>query len=68
VQDGHKFAQPSQLLEKTGLSQPHIELALAAFSEHSYERLKPVYDSLKEQISYDNLQFLRIYFVSQKSE
>jgi len=68
VQDGHKFAQPSQLLEKTGLSQPHIELALAAFSEHSYERLKPVYDSLKEQISYDNLQFLRIYYVSQKSE
>ena len=68
AQDGHKFAQPSQLLEQSGLSQAHIDSALAAFAEHSYERLKPVYDSLSEQVSYDQLHLLRIYFVSQLTE
>jgi ATP-dependent DNA helicase RecQ len=68
AQDGHKFAQPSKLLEQSGLSQTHIDSALAAFAEHSYERLKPVYDSLSEQVSYDQLHLLRIYFVSQLTE
>ncbi|MFT7009860.1 MAG: ATP-dependent DNA helicase RecQ, partial [Colwellia sp.] len=65
AQDGHKFAKPSQLLEQSGLSQIHIDAALAAFAEHTHERLKPVYDSLNEQVSYDQLHLLRIYFVSQ---
>jgi ATP-dependent DNA helicase RecQ len=68
AQDGHRFAQPSKLLEQSGLSQTHIDSALAAFAEHSYERLKPVYDSLSEQVSYDQLHLLRIYFVSQLTE
>ena len=65
AQDGHKFAQPTQLLQQTGLSQTDIDSALAAFDEHSYERLKPVYDSLNEHVTYDQLHLLRIYFVSQ---
>jgi ATP-dependent DNA helicase RecQ len=65
VQDGHKFAQPRQLLEQTGLNQTDIDSALAAFTEHSHERLKPAYDSLDEQVTYDQLHLLRIYFVSQ---
>jgi ATP-dependent DNA helicase RecQ len=68
AQDGHKFAQPSLLLDQSGLSQIHIDEALAAFTEHSYERLKPVYDSLNEQVTYDQLHLLRIYFVSQLTE
>jgi ATP-dependent DNA helicase RecQ len=68
VQDGHTFDQPTLLLEQSGLSQIHIDAALAAFAEHSYERLKPVYDSLNEQVSYDQLHLLRIYFVSQLDE
>jgi ATP-dependent DNA helicase RecQ len=68
VQDGHKFAKPTQLLEQSGLSQIHIDSALAAFSEHSYERLKPIYDSLNEQVTYDQLHLLRIYYVSQLTE
>ena len=65
AQDGHEFAQSALLLEQTGLSQIHIDSALAAFAEHSHERLKPVYDSLSEQVTYDQLHLLRIYFVSQ---
>jgi ATP-dependent DNA helicase RecQ len=65
AQDGHKFTQPSQLLEQSGLSQIYIDSALTAFAEHSYERLKPVYDSLNEQVTYDQLHLIRIYFVSQ---
>ena len=68
AQDGHKFAQPTQLLEQSALSQTYIDSALAAFSEHSHERLKPVYDSLNEQVTYDQLHLLRIYFVSQLTE
>ena len=68
AQDGHKFTQPSQLLEQSGLSQIYIDSALTAFAEHSYERLKPVYDSLNEQVTYDQLHLLRIYFVSQLTE
>ena len=68
VQDGHTFAQPTLLLEQSGLSQIQVDAALAAFTEHSYERLKPVYDSLNEQVTYDQLHLLRIYFVSQLTE
>jgi ATP-dependent DNA helicase RecQ len=68
AQDGHKFAQPTQLLQQSELSQLHIDSALAAFAEHSHERLKPVYDSLNEQVTYDQLHLLRIYFVSQLAE
>jgi ATP-dependent DNA helicase RecQ len=68
VQDGHKFAQPALLLENSALGQDQIDAALAAFAEHSYERLKPVYDSLNEQVSYDQLHLLRIYFVCQLTE
>lgn len=68
VVDGHKFVQPAQVLEQTGLGQTHIDSALAAFAEHSYERLKPVYDSLNEQVTYDQLHLLRIYFVNQLTE
>jgi ATP-dependent DNA helicase RecQ len=68
VQDGHKYGQPTLLLDQSGLSQGEIDLALAAFAEHSHERLKPVYDALKEQVSYDQLHLLRIYFVNQLAE
>jgi ATP-dependent DNA helicase RecQ len=68
AQDGHKFAQPTLLLEQSALDQVQIDAALAAFAEHSHERLKPVYDSLNEQVSYDQLHLLRIYFVSQLAE
>ncbi|MEP7706749.1 RQC domain-containing protein [Paraglaciecola sp. 25GB23A] len=68
AQDGHEFAKPIQLLEQSGLSQTHIDAALAAFAEHSHERLKPVYDSLNQQVTYDQLHLLRIYFVSQLVE
>jgi ATP-dependent DNA helicase RecQ len=68
VQDGHEFAQPKQLLQQSGLSQDQIDAALDAFAEHSHERLKPVYDALNEQVTYDQLHLLRIYYVSQLTE
>ncbi|WP_339720868.1 DNA helicase RecQ [uncultured Paraglaciecola sp.] len=68
VQDGHKIAKPNQLLEQSALNQGEIDLALAAFAEHSHERLKPVYDALNEQVGYDQLHLLRIYYVSQLAE
>lgn len=68
VQDGHKFVQPRLLIDQSGLSLGEIDLALAAFAEHSHERLKPVYDALNEQVSYSQLHLLRIYFVNQLAE
>ncbi|MEP0174203.1 MAG: DNA helicase RecQ [Paraglaciecola sp.] len=68
VQDGHKLEQPTLLMEQSGLSQGQIDSALAAFAKHSHERLKPVYDGLNEQVSYDQLHLLRIYFVNQLAE
>lgn len=65
VLDGHKFAQAQLLLQQTGLSQSNIDSALAAFAVHSHERLKPVFDSLNETVSYDQLHLLRVYYVSQ---
>lgn len=68
AQDVHKFAQPTQLLEQSGLNQNQVDAALTVFAEHSYERLKPIYDSINEQVSYDQLHLLRIYYVSQLTE
>lgn len=63
VQEGKRFTRPEYLLEQTHLEQATIDQALAAFEQHTAERLKPVYDALNEQVSYDQLHLLRVYFV-----
>jgi ATP-dependent DNA helicase RecQ len=64
VQQGNSFNNPNRLLDEASLSQNEIDDVLAAFSRHGSERLKPIYDDLKEQVSYDQLHLLRAYFCS----
>jgi ATP-dependent DNA helicase RecQ len=44
-----------------------IDQGVAAFTEHGEDRLRPIYDSLNEQVSYDKLHLLRIYFLNSKN-
>jgi ATP-dependent DNA helicase RecQ len=63
AQEGRRFNRPECLLEQTNLDKIDIAAALAAFNELSTERLKPIYDSLNERVSYDQLHLVRVYFV-----
>ncbi len=64
VQQGNNFSNPSRLLDEVSLNQNKIDDALASFTKHGPERLKPIYDDLNEQVSYDQLHLLRAYFCS----
>tara|TARA_R110000868_G_scaffold409733_2_gene695820 strand:+ start:1482 stop:1865 length:384 start_codon:yes stop_codon:yes gene_type:complete len=68
VQEGHKLSPAGQILEQSQLSDTQLAKVLAAFTEHGTQRLKPVYDGLKEQISYDQLHLLRIYYLNTKAK
>lgn len=68
VQEGHTLSCCAQLIEQCQLSETDIAQTLAAFTEHGAERLKPVYDSLKEQVSYDQLHLLRIYYLNNEAK
>lgn len=68
VQEGHKLDDAEQLLKQCQLDQTDIVHVMAAFTQHGIERLKPVYDSLKDQVSYEQLHLLRIYFLNQKTK
>ena len=67
VQQGNSLNNLDKVLEKIQLSQMEIDQGVAAFNEHGEERLKPIYDSLNERVSYDKLHLLRIYFLNSKN-
>jgi ATP-dependent DNA helicase RecQ len=67
VQEGNSLNNLDNVLEKSQLSQIEIDQGVAAFTEHGEDRLRPIYDSLNEQVSYDKLHLLRIYFLNSKN-
>lgn len=60
---GNTLARPERLTEEIGLTQPLLDKGLAAFTQHGHERLKPVFDALDEQVSYEQLHLLRVYYL-----
>ncbi|WP_166425878.1 DNA helicase RecQ [Paraglaciecola sp. 20A4] len=63
---GNCLNQPERLLLTTKLNKTETDKALNAFQQHGAARLKPVFDALNAQITYDQLHLLRVYFVQHK--
>ena len=55
---------PDGLLAESQLSPDDLSRVLQAFDELGSERLKPIFDSLQESISYDELHLIRLYYVA----
>ncbi|MFT4939728.1 MAG: ATP-dependent DNA helicase RecQ [Paraglaciecola sp.] len=68
VQQGHQLQQAQQLISNLQLTPAQIELALSTFKKVGSERLKPIYDILAGQASYDDVNLLRIYFLYCKTD
>lgn len=60
---GNKFTHPQRLIDEMKLNTPMLEKGLAAFAECGPERLKPVFDNLDEQLSYEQLHLLRVLYL-----
>lgn len=65
---GNKLEHPERLTDEMNLAPPLLEKGLAAFTEHGPERLKPVFDALDEQVSYEQLHLLRVFYLQRLSK
>lgn len=64
VQEGYSLQRGEELRELSSLSRHEKQAAIHAFELLGIERLKPVFDALNEQISYDELRILRLYLLA----
>jgi ATP-dependent DNA helicase RecQ len=60
----NKLINPGRLLDESRLSVRERELVLNTFDKLGVNLLTPVYVSLKEKVSYDELHLLRIYYLA----
>lgn len=67
VQQGTPLNSTEQILSELALDKSQLQVGLASFEEHGSERLKPVFEALKEGLSYDQLHLLRVYFLHLKA-
>lgn len=65
LQLGKKLQNTQHLLESIELSPSQLKIALDAFDEHGYERLKPIYEALNCEVDYEQLHLTRVYFLQQ---
>lgn len=56
------------LLEHSHLTSGDREKVLAAFEKLGPDYLRPVFDAMQQQVSYDELHLLRTYFLSRKNQ
>jgi len=63
---GHTLRQDASMLSYSQLSPEQIQSVMAAFEGAGIELLKPVFDRLNGEVSYDELKLLRVYFLSLK--
>jgi ATP-dependent DNA helicase RecQ len=61
---GHSLRHDETILSYSNLPAEQRQAVMAAFQEAGAERLKPVFDRLKEAVSYDELKVLRLYFLA----
>lgn len=65
AQLGNKLSQPERLLDAVKLPEKQINKAIEAFETHGSERLKPVYEALGEQVSYEQLHLIRVLYLQE---
>ncbi len=61
-----EFLRPGGFLELSKLQESDQQRVLDTFESLGPELLRPVFDALDEEISFDELHILRLHFVSQK--
>jgi ATP-dependent DNA helicase RecQ len=65
VLSGQTLQKPEVIVAQIDLSQELTAQALDAFRECGSERLKPIFERLNEQVTYEQLHLLRVYFLHQ---
>jgi ATP-dependent DNA helicase RecQ len=65
VLSGQTLQKPEVIVAQIDLSQELTAQALDAFKECGSERLKPIFERLNEQVTYEQLHLLRVYFLHQ---
>ena len=65
--EGHALRQSDELLAYSTLSPAQQQCVLNTFAELGTDYLKPVFDVLKEEVSYDDLHILRLHFLIQSN-
>jgi len=63
-QEGYRLRSDDELLTLSTLPDDHKAQAVEAFKERGTEFLKPAFDALGGEISYDELKILRLYCLS----
>jgi ATP-dependent DNA helicase RecQ len=64
VLQGHALHHGETILSYSNLPPEQRQAVLAAFQEAGVELLKPVFERLNGEVSYDELKLLRVYFLS----
>ncbi len=65
---GHPLRQDESLLSASQLSPEQRQAVITAFTDTGFELLKPVFDRLNGEITYDELKLLRVYFLTLKEQ
>lgn len=63
--EGHTLRAGKDLRELSALSAEQQEAVLAAFDAEGADRLRPVFDRLGGQVSYDELKIMRVVYLTQ---
>ncbi|MCC6904448.1 MAG: helix-turn-helix domain-containing protein [Anaerolineae bacterium] len=66
METGQRMQGTDSLLRMAAVSQEVQATVYAAFDELGTARLKPVFDRLNEQVSYDALRVLRVCYLNQR--
>lgn len=56
--------RPDGFLPLLNLPQPLLDSALEVFAELGCDYLRPVFEALREQVSFDDLQVIRLFYLS----
>ncbi|MFC1483157.1 DNA helicase RecQ [Candidatus Margulisiibacteriota bacterium] len=63
LREGNSLDHANQLLSLSKLSQDKQKMVFQQFEKHGIDRLKPIFEALEEEISYDELRILRICYM-----
>jgi ATP-dependent DNA helicase RecQ len=66
VLSGKALTQTDGLVQQIDLPESMLDKGITSFDEHGHERLKPVYEALGEQATYEQLHLLRVYYLHSK--
>jgi ATP-dependent DNA helicase RecQ len=66
--EGYSLRHDAEFLSISELSTARRSAVLKAFDRLGTERLKPVFDALDDQVSYDELHLLRMHYVIENRE